>query len=308
MAANLAEIKKNGFIQQRQKSYFSLRLRVVGGIVDTGLLQTLTHVSQVFAKGQVHLTSRQSVEIPFIKLKDIDKVREVLAENGVEAACVGPGVRTITACIGSTICAKGIIDSGAVAKAIEGKFRSYAVPHKFKIGVTGCTNNCLKVEANDLGIKGAVEPAWLPDQCVYCGLCAVRCPVRAISVAKGVLTYDRALCTSCGKCVKCCPKGSWSGKPGYLVFFGGIFGNTINVGRSLLPVIHQKTMLLRIVGAALAFFAEHGKAKERFAFTLERVGWEKFVEYLVSQNIPIKNDGFAGFSFKKDPASQVEPS
>jgi dissimilatory sulfite reductase (desulfoviridin) alpha/beta subunit len=35
-----------------------------------------------------------------------------------------------------------------------------------------------------------------------------------------------------------------------------------------------------VVGKTFEFFSEHGRKGERFAFTLERVGWETFTEYL----------------------------
>ena len=40
------------------------------------------------------------------------------------------------------------------------------LPHKFKFGVTGCQNNCLKAEENDVGIKGAIRVNW-NSGCMY---------------------------------------------------------------------------------------------------------------------------------------------
>lgn len=51
------------------------------------------------------------------------------------------------------------------------------LPHKFKFGVTGCQNNCLKAEENDVGIKGGTIVEWKESACINCGLCA-RCVVK----------------------------------------------------------------------------------------------------------------------------------
>ena len=65
MAVNYALLKKGGFMRQKQKNNFSLRLRVVGGNVTAKQLAKIAEVSEKFGDGYVHLTSRQSVEIPF---------------------------------------------------------------------------------------------------------------------------------------------------------------------------------------------------------------------------------------------------
>ncbi len=45
------------------------------------------------------------------------------------------------------------------------------LPHKFKFGVTGCQNNCLKAEENDVGIKGGMTVECNHDDCIQCGVC-----------------------------------------------------------------------------------------------------------------------------------------
>lgn len=87
MATDYAVLKKGGFMRQKQKNNFSLRLRVVGGNLTAKQLAKIAEVSDKFGDGYVHLTSRQSVEIPFIKLDNIDEVKAALAEGDVE-----PGV------------------------------------------------------------------------------------------------------------------------------------------------------------------------------------------------------------------------
>ena len=75
MATDYATLKKGGFMRQKQKNNFSLRLRVVGGNLTAVQLAKIAEVAEKFGDGHVHLTSRQSVEIPFIKLDEIDAVK-----------------------------------------------------------------------------------------------------------------------------------------------------------------------------------------------------------------------------------------
>ena len=81
--ADYAALKKGGFMRQKQKNNFSLRIRVVGGHLDAKQLAKVAEVSEKYGEGYVHLTSRQGVEIPFIKLDQIDEVKAALAEGDV---------------------------------------------------------------------------------------------------------------------------------------------------------------------------------------------------------------------------------
>ena len=89
MAVDYATLKKGGFMRQKQKNNFSLRIRVVGGTLTAEQLAVVSEVAETYGKGYVHLTSRQGVEIPFIKLEQIDEVKEALAKGGVVPGVCG---------------------------------------------------------------------------------------------------------------------------------------------------------------------------------------------------------------------------
>ncbi len=119
MAVDYSTLKKGGFMRQKQKNNFSLRLRVVGGNLTAKQLAKIAEVAENFGDGYVHLTSRQSVEIPFIKLDDVENVKAALAEGDVEPGVCGPRVRTITACQGQAICPSGCIYTYALEKELD---------------------------------------------------------------------------------------------------------------------------------------------------------------------------------------------
>lgn len=280
MATDYALLKKGGFMRQKQKNNFSLRLRVVGGNVTAGQLAKIAEVAEKYGDGHVHLTSRQSVEIPFIKLDEIDEVKKALAEGDVEPGVCGPRVRTITACQGSAICPSGCIDTYALAKELDDRYFAKELPHKFKFGITGCRNNCLKSEENDVGIKGGIRVKPIPEQCIQCGLCVKVCREGALKMEDGKIVLDAEKCNYCGRCVKSCPTEAYEQTQGYVVSFGGLFGNTVNKGQEVVDFIDDHEALLRVCDAALGFFKEHANAGERFYFTIERAGRDKFEEVI----------------------------
>ncbi len=276
MAIDYAALKKGGFMRQKQKGYFSLRLQVVGGYLTAENVKKIYEVAEQYGEGYIHLTSRQSVEIPFIKFEDIEVVKEELAKGGVKPGVCGPRVRTVTACQGKDICPSGCIDSYGIAVELDKRYYARELPHKFKFGVTGCQNNCLKAEENDLGVKGGLDVTWNKDSCIFCGVCEKACRTGAIRIEGDNILLDESKCNNCGRCVKACPTDAWVGEEGYLVSFGGLFGNEINKGSQLLPLIKDKDQLFRVTDAAIHFFEKHGKAGERFKFAIDRFGWEQF--------------------------------
>lgn len=273
-------LKKGGFMRQKQKDNFSLRLAVVGGTLTAENLKKIAEVAEKYGDGYVHLTSRQGVEIPFIKLQDIDAVKDALAEGGCKPGVCGPRVRTVTACQGNQICPSGNIDTTDIAQKLNDRYFGRELPHKFKFGVTGCQNNCLKAEENDVGIKGATDVKWKQDACINCGLCAKVCREGAITLENGVVNVDYDKCNYCGRCVKSCPTDAWETKTAYLVSFGGTFGNSISQGRYPLPLITTEEQLFRVTDAAIQFFDDHANPGERFKFTIDRMGEDKLYSVL----------------------------
>ena len=78
-----AALKKGGYMRQKQKGYGSLRLAVVGGNLTAENIKTVAEVAEKYGRGYVHMTSRQGIEIPFIKVEELAEVNSLSGFRGL---------------------------------------------------------------------------------------------------------------------------------------------------------------------------------------------------------------------------------
>lgn len=96
---------------------------------------------------------------------------------------------------------------------------------ELRLSVAACANGCSRPHVADMGFIMASRPAVDPDRCEGCGICAGRCPDRAIDLEAGVAAIDRRACLDCGQCIVVCPKGAMVCEAqGFRVLVGGRLG------------------------------------------------------------------------------------
>jgi len=159
------------------------------------------------------------------------------------------------------------------------------LPHKFKIAVGGCPNNCVKPDLNDLGIVGQRVPTFDFSKCRGCKVCQVEasCPIKIAKVEDGVLKVDAAACNNCGRCKGKCPFGVTAEyTDGYKVTIGGRWGKKVAHGIPLDKVFTSDEEVLDVVERAILFFRDEGLSGERFADTINRLGFDYVQDKLLS--------------------------
>lgn len=154
-------LKKRGFLKERQDGYFTLRLRALAGNLSFEQLNKISEVSRKYAKGFVHLTVRQGIEIPFIKFSDIEQIAHEMQLSGIDTGTSGPRLRTTTVCPGNNWCKRGLVDTFRLSERIENELGircAMDLPHKFKIVISGCPNRCTRAEGSEIGVHGTFDP------------------------------------------------------------------------------------------------------------------------------------------------------
>jgi ferredoxin-nitrite reductase len=168
-------LKWVGIYPQKQGGdAFMMRVKVPGGVLTPEQARVIGRIASDFANGPIpnphfgnnflDLTTRQDVQMHWLKMGDIPEIWRRLEEAGITTvqAC-GDSARNVLCCPVSGLGNDEVIDAYPVAQAISNYFtgnREYAnLPRKFKMSVTGCLEDCAQAEINDIGML----PARLED-------------------------------------------------------------------------------------------------------------------------------------------------
>lgn len=285
------KVKARGFLSNKGTDNFSGRIITVNGKITAEQQKVIGEAAEKFGNGIVTFTTRLTIEVQGIPYDKIDDFCEYIAKAGLVTGGTGSKVRPVVACKGTT-CQYGLLDSFELSEEIHHRFyegyRQVLLPHKFKIAVGGCPNNCVKPDLNDLGIIGQRIPNYDEDDCNGCKKCAVEkvCPVNAAKMVDGVMEIDKDICNNCGRCVGKCPFDCIEdGTYGYKIYIGGRWGKKVAQGRALSKVFTDKEEALSVIEKAILLFREQGQTGERFAKTIERLGFENVEKQLLSNDI-----------------------
>ncbi len=289
-AEEIARVKGLGFLRDKNTpDCFNGRVITRNGKITADEGSAIAEAARRFGNGEFAMTSRLTIEIQRVPYDNIAPLCEFLAEHGLETGGTGPKVRPVVSCKGTT-CQFGLIDTFALSREIHERFykglRETKLPHKFKIAVGGCPNNCVKPDLNDIGIIGQRVPDIDLDKCRGCKKCLIEatCPMKTARVENGKITKDDEVCNSCGRCITKCPFGAFeSFINGCRIYIGGRWGKKTARGRALGRVFTKKEDVLNVIEHAIYLFRDEGNAGERFADTIERLGFDYVEKKLLGE-------------------------
>jgi sulfite reductase (ferredoxin) len=145
-----------GVYGQRQPDVQMFRIKIPFGRVGPEQLDAIADVADLYSRGFGHVTTRQNIQLHFIKLSDCEALMRRLDEAGLTSreAC-GNSVRNVTACELAEVCADAPFDVTPYAEAVVRYFLGHplasALPRKFKIAFSGCESDCALAAIHDLG-------------------------------------------------------------------------------------------------------------------------------------------------------------
>ena len=289
---DIKRVKALGFLHDKNtEDKFNGRILTRNGKITADECAAAAEAARKFGSGEVTLTSRLSLEIQGVPYENIEPLREFVASKGLEMGGTGAKIRPVVSCKGTT-CQYGLIDTFDLSNEIHEKFfvgyKDVKLPHKFKIAVGGCPNNCVKPDLNDVGIIGQRVPTVDVSKCRGCKVCQIEknCPIKASQLKDGKISIDEEKCNHCGRCMNKCPFKAYDNYTnGYRIYIGGRWGKQFARGEFLSHVFTDREEVIKIVEKAILFFRENGFSGERFSDCIKRIGFEKVEKALLSDEI-----------------------
>lgn len=278
---DIKRVKGLGFLQdKRYPDVFNARVITRNGRITTDEHRAIAEAADRFGSGQVAMTTRLTMEIQGVRYENIQPLMDFLSAYGLTTGGTGALVRPVVSCKGTT-CQYGLIDTYALSEKIHERFyvgyHNMPLPHKFKIAVGGCPNNCVKPDLNDLGVVGQRVPVPDTEKCRGCKQCQIEknCPIHAARLEDGRISIDPDACNHCGRCKGKCPFGAVEEyREGYKILIGGRWGKKTACGRPLPRLFPTEEEVMAVIDRAILLFREEGIAGERFADTVARLGFD----------------------------------
>ncbi len=139
---------------------YSVIPRIWGGDTTPKQLKAIAEIAEKYDVPTVHITGGQRIDLLGLKKETLPAIWGDLAAAGfVSGHAYGKALRTVKTCVGSQWCRFGTQDSTAMGIQLEKMSWGAWMPHKFKIGVSGCPRNCAEATIKDFGVV-AVDSGW----------------------------------------------------------------------------------------------------------------------------------------------------
>jgi ferredoxin-nitrite reductase len=158
---DLERMKWYGVFHRRQTpGYFMLRPRAPNGGLTAAQAIEIGELSERFGRGQLDITTRQNIQLRWMRIQDIPEVFRRLDSVALEYRQSGmDNVRNITGCPMAGLGTHELLDASSITKAVQDAIVGHKefsnLPRKFNISITGCASDCTTSQIQDLSLVPA---------------------------------------------------------------------------------------------------------------------------------------------------------
>ena len=149
--------KSTNVILQKQPGFVAIGIKVLLGDFYTDKARLLAGLVQKYAAGEIRLSLRQNILIPYVKEELIPFFYSELKKLGFAEAGYNKAL-DITACPGTDTCNLGIASSTGIAeeleKVIKAEYPHYINNEDVVIKISGCMNACGQHNMANIGFQG----------------------------------------------------------------------------------------------------------------------------------------------------------
>ncbi|WP_293296523.1 HEPN domain-containing protein [Allomuricauda sp.] len=151
------EWKSTNLVPQKQEGYVAIGIKVLLGDFYTDKARKLARLVQNYAAGEIRLSLRQNILVPYVKEELVPFFYQELNKLGFAEAGYNKAL-DITACPGTDTCNLGIASSTGIAdeleRVIKAEYPQYIKNPDVVIKISGCMNACGQHNMAHIGFQG----------------------------------------------------------------------------------------------------------------------------------------------------------
>jgi ferredoxin-nitrite reductase len=161
--ADIERLKWVGiFFRKHTPGFFMMRVRITHGRADVVQLRALAGIAAELGRGRLDITTRQQLQLRWLRLQDIPAVLARLADVGLTSLQTGmDNIRNVIGCPVAGLTPSELLDTSAIARQLTAMFvgdKAFTnLPRKFNVAITGCRDNCVHAETQDLALVPAIR-------------------------------------------------------------------------------------------------------------------------------------------------------
>jgi len=150
------------FFRKHTPGFFMMRVRITNGIADVSQLRMLAGIAAEFGRERLDITTRQQIQLRWLSIQDIPMILARLAEVGLTSLQTGmDNIRNVVGCPVAGLTPTELFDASPVARQLTAMFvgdKAFTnLPRKFNVTITGCRDNCVHAETQDLALVPATQ-------------------------------------------------------------------------------------------------------------------------------------------------------
>lgn len=272
-----------------------------GNFYKTSTFRKICEIADRYGDGSLHmLTTNYNIEICGIMNDDAMKgVTQELNAMGYDVGSAGDAIRNIPDCMGPALCEYAMVDMPRVkhfmTKHYIDDIQYPRFPFKIKTKMSGCPNECGKALLHgDIGIIGVFRDLpkvdqkrlnqWVKKGGNIKWVCD-HCPTDAMKWEKNKLKIDGNRCIRCMYCINRVPAIKPGDDKGFAITAGGKMKGKFGPmkGKVIFPFIKATPPdykeLVQAYDKICEIYDEHGRKKERIGDMIQRLGFDKFLEW-----------------------------
>lgn len=151
-----------GIYEQRERDTYMVRIRCAAGVITPSQLENIAQLSSRYGARQIHLTTRQEIQIHYVTLDTIIPVlKELRKMNLASRGGGGNTVRNIIAPEDAGINPGEVFDVSPHAIALTSRLLaeddSWTLPRKFKVAFSGSSDDEGYATITDLGFIARIK-------------------------------------------------------------------------------------------------------------------------------------------------------